>query len=161
LYSGAVFNVAFSDGRSGRLLPDSSGRYFVLTDDELVMAVLELDSDTRPDYNLDDLQGSFSGGGVAANGLLGLNANVNCTDDPAGVFCDGLASVGFGFGIAGSQSNGVYQTTAFDDDAELEANPAWLVLSNDKQFLGVLYCDDGYSFGNNGCNGGYGPFVRQ
>jgi hypothetical protein len=161
LYSGAVFNVAFSDGRSGRLLPDSSGRYFVLTDDEMVMAVLELDSDTRPDYNLDDLQGSFSGGGVAANGLLGLNANVNCTDDPAGVYCDGLSSVGFGFGIAGSQSNGVYQTTAFDDDAELEVNPAWLVLSNDKQFLGVLYCDDGYSFGNNGCNGGYGPFVRQ
>lgn len=161
LYPGAVFNVAFSDGRSGRLLPDSSGRYFVLTDDEMVMAVLELDGSSRPDYSVADLLGSFNGGGVAANGLLGLSANVNCTSDPAGARCDGLASIGFGFAIADGQTNGVYQTTAFDDDGDEESNPAWLVLSNDKQFLGVLYCDDSYSAGNNGCDGGYGPFVRQ
>jgi hypothetical protein len=160
-YPGDVFNVSFSDGRSGRLLPDPSGRYMVLTDDDLVMAVLELDGSPRPAFAVDDLQGGFAGGGIAANGLLGLNASINCGGDPAGVRCDGLSSIGFAYGIAGSQSNGVYQTTAFKDDGSQESNPAWLILSNDKQFLGILYCDDSYSAGPNGCDGGYGPLVRQ
>jgi hypothetical protein len=162
-FPGTNYDVTFSDGRNGHLMMLDSGRHAVLVDNNLLFSVLELAAGPRPTYAEGDLVGNYDGGAIATllyPLLLGGAAQLSCDNATGQVDCTGLANLGIASGIVDSQDNGVFQVTAFDDDGDPQNN-AWLVLSNDRALLGILYCDKTYAAGITDPDCGFGPFMRK
>lgn len=158
-----LLNIAFSDGRSGHLIMLGTSKHALLVDDNLLFVILELGAGPRNSYALADLSGSFAGKGVATvlypNWVGPVSVNLNCSMRGSQVRCDASTSAGFAYGLSSASSNGLYPTEGYDDDDDFEGD-GWLMMSNDKSVVGLVFCET-YSDGIGSKDCGFAPLARQ
>jgi hypothetical protein len=158
-----LFDIAFSDGRIGHLIMLGTTRHALLVDENLLFVILELDAGPRNSYALGDLVGSFAGNGVATvvypNWAGPLSVTLDCSMSGSQVRCNASSSAGFAYGLSDAANNGLYPTEAYDDDDDFEGN-GWLMMSNDKSAVGLVFCET-YSMGISSKDCGFAPLERQ